>query len=67
MGGATGRWFSTGTPVFSTNKVDRHDTAEILLKEASNIFILLKLFYPEVWVNKSTTTFNRSACTILGR
>jgi len=37
MVGATGRWFSTGTPVFSTNKVDRHDTAEILLKEAITI------------------------------
>ena len=22
---ATGQWFSTGTPVFSTNKTDHHD------------------------------------------
>jgi hypothetical protein len=29
---ATGRWFSPGTPVFSTNKTDRHDITEILLK-----------------------------------
>ena len=29
---ATGRWFSPGTPVPSTNKSDCHDTAEILLK-----------------------------------
>ena len=28
----TGRWFSPGTPVFSTNKTDHHDIAEILLK-----------------------------------
>ena len=28
----TGRWFSPGTPVFSTNKTDRHDMTEILLK-----------------------------------
>jgi hypothetical protein len=30
----TGRWFSPGTPVSSTNKTDRHDIAEILLKMA---------------------------------
>jgi hypothetical protein len=29
---ATGRWFSLGTPVSSTNKTNRHDMAEILLK-----------------------------------
>jgi hypothetical protein len=32
----TGRWFSTGTPVSSTNKTDRHDITEILLKVALN-------------------------------
>jgi hypothetical protein len=31
---ATGRWFSPGTPVFSTNKTDRHTITEILLKVA---------------------------------
>jgi hypothetical protein len=31
---ATGRWFSPGTPVSSTNKTDSHDIAEILLKVA---------------------------------
>ena len=30
----TGRWFSPNTPVSSTNKTDRHDIAEILLKLA---------------------------------
>jgi hypothetical protein len=30
----TGRWFSPGTPVSSTNKTDIHDTTEILLKVA---------------------------------
>ena len=30
----TGRWFSQGTPVCSTNKTDHHDIAEILLKVA---------------------------------
>jgi hypothetical protein len=27
----TGRWFSPGAPVSSTNKTDRHDITEILL------------------------------------
>jgi len=30
----TGRWFSPGTPVSSTNKTDYHDITEILLKVA---------------------------------
>ena len=30
----TGRWFSPGTPVSSTNKTDRHDMTEILLRVA---------------------------------
>jgi len=29
---ATGRWFSSGPLVSSTNQTDRHDIAEILLK-----------------------------------
>jgi hypothetical protein len=29
-----GRWFSPGTPAFSTTKTGRHDIAEILLKVA---------------------------------
>jgi hypothetical protein len=33
---ATGRWFSSGIPVSSTNETDRHDIAEILLKVALN-------------------------------
>ena len=32
----TGWWFSTGTPVSSTNKTDRHNLTEILLKVALN-------------------------------
>jgi hypothetical protein len=34
---ATDRSFSPGTPVSSTNKTDRHEITEILLKVASNI------------------------------
>jgi len=33
---AEARWFSLATPVSSTNKTDRHDRAEILLKVALN-------------------------------
>jgi len=33
----TGRWFSQGTPVSSTNKTYRHDITEILLKVTLNI------------------------------
>jgi hypothetical protein len=31
-----GRWFSPGTPLSSTNKTDRHDIPEILLKVTLN-------------------------------
>jgi hypothetical protein len=33
---ATGQWFSPGPPVSSTNKTDRHDITEILLKVVLN-------------------------------
>ena len=33
---AEGRWFSPGTLISSTNKTDRHDITEILLKVALN-------------------------------
>ena len=39
-----GRWFSMGTPVPSTNKADRHDIIEILLKVALNTIALYKLW-----------------------
>jgi hypothetical protein len=34
---ATGRWFYPGPPASSTNRTDRHEIAEILLKMALNI------------------------------
>jgi len=37
---ATGRWFSVGTPVSSTNKTDRPDITEILLKVVLNTITL---------------------------
>jgi hypothetical protein len=33
---AHGRWFSPGTPAFSTTKTGRHDITEILLKVTLN-------------------------------
>jgi hypothetical protein len=36
---ATGRWFSPGTPVSSTDKTDRHDITEISLKVVLNTII----------------------------
>jgi hypothetical protein len=38
----TGQWFSPGTAVFSTNKIDRHDVAETLLKVALNTIKQIK-------------------------
>ena len=37
---ATGQWFSLSNPVFFTNKTDRHDIIEILLKVALNTITL---------------------------
>jgi hypothetical protein len=60
---ATGRWFSPGTPVSSTNKTDRHDITEILLKVAlntikqtnyQNVFIDIKTRISSYWINLIT-------------
>ena len=40
-------WFCPGTAVFSTNKTDRHDITEILLKVAFNAITLPPRF--SVW------------------
>jgi hypothetical protein len=42
----TGQWFSLDPPVSSTNKTDRRDIAEILLKVALNTITL-------TWLNTS--------------
>jgi hypothetical protein len=42
---ATGWWFSPGPLVSSTNKTDRHDITEILLKVALNTIPLTHLFH----------------------
>jgi hypothetical protein len=59
---ATGLWFSLCTPVSSTNKTDRHDITEILLKVTLNTIIQtlnLSCFISIVWLNK------RNNCRLL--
>jgi hypothetical protein len=50
--GGSGRWLSPGTPVSSTNKTDRNDTTEILLKVALNTITLT--LTPSLIVSKSS-------------
>jgi hypothetical protein len=40
---ATGQWFSPGTPVSSTNKIDCHNITEIFLKVVLNWRLRLKM------------------------
>jgi hypothetical protein len=47
------RWFSPGPPVSSTNKTDRHDITEILLKKALNT--IKKQTKINVYLHKSDT------------
>ena len=54
---ATGRWFSPGIPASSTNKTDRHDIAEILLKVVLNSINLTKT------TNQKTYTLSRNWMT----
>jgi hypothetical protein len=44
---ATGLWFSLGTPVSSTNKTDRHNITEILLKVVLNT-IYHSTYFPAI-------------------
>jgi hypothetical protein len=42
-------WFSPGTMVSSTNKTDRHDITEVLLKEALNTINQTYPFWHNTW------------------
>jgi len=53
---AAGRWFSPGTPVCSTNKSNRHDIAEIMLKVALNTITLTHVR----WKNMNLFSTNTS-------
>ena len=44
----TGRWFSPGTRVSSTNKTDCHDIAEVLLKVVLNTIIIVPGSYKKI-------------------
>jgi hypothetical protein len=55
---ATGRWFSPGPPVSSTNKVDSHDIAEILLKVALNTIRQTKQTIKPAFHSIYNATFN---------
>jgi hypothetical protein len=59
---ATGRWFSPGTPVPSTNKTDRLDRTEILLKVALSTITPVIMFNFDLLYIKNTYT--RSVCVI---
>ena len=63
----TRSWFSLGTPVSSTNKTDRRDIAEILLKmvlstikpnyiemERYNVYYLIIINLSNIWIKKLT-------------
>ena len=54
---ATGRWFSPGPPVSPTNKTNRHDVTEILLKVALNS-IILTLYCPRNYLGCLCGTCN---------
>ena len=51
---ATGRPFSPGTPVSSTNKANRHDITEILLKVALNTMTLTLKIKINMWFSINT-------------
>ena len=57
----TGRWFSQGTPFFPSNKADRHDMTEILLKMALNT-INQQTNQPNI--NKTINDFHLESQTI---
>ena len=48
-----GQWFSSGTPVSSTNKTDSHDITEILLK-----VVLNTITYPPIHTPTQDQAFN---------
>jgi hypothetical protein len=55
QGLATGRWFSQGNPVSSTNKTDRHDIAEIMLKVALNTITITRTLNIRCLFDRSLT------------
>jgi hypothetical protein len=56
----TGRWFSLGTLVSSTNKTDHHDITELLLKVVLNTITLA--YFQVIW--NITLILNTSFVTL---
>jgi len=54
-----GLWFSPGTPVSSTNKTDRHDITEILLKVVLNTITPHMLVSPKVFISVGLNNENK--------
>jgi hypothetical protein len=57
----TGRWFSLGTTVSSTNKTDHHDITEILLKVALNTITLTPQCVEEIFKVKEQWTITKNS------
>ena len=68
-----GRWFSPSIPVSSTNKTDRFDIAEILLKVALNTITLAQNLYfgnnyvPDLHISISSETLLIFKCLLAVR
>ena len=58
---ATGHWFSLGTPVSSTNKTDRHNVTEILLKVTKTH---VQKTTGKQRINQDEQTFSRRILTV---
>jgi hypothetical protein len=59
------RWFSSGTPVSSTNKTDNHDITEILLKVALNTITLTIGVYKRIDVKAEGPWGAEDRCSFL--
>jgi hypothetical protein len=64
---ATGQWFSLGAPVSSTNKTDRHDITETLLKVALiDPICSICTYYKQVFSSNVETLYGISSNAICG-
>jgi hypothetical protein len=65
---AAGRWFSLGSPVFSTKTTDRHDIGELLLNVALSTITLTITHSKQICVSAKYSTYwlsiTSSSCLI---
>ena len=61
---AAGWWFFRGTPVSSTNKTDRYDITEILLKVALNTFKQTNNI--QTWLKSVIVWYINGVCDLIG-